>query len=279
MKVLLKGALLMAVLGLTLSSSALNAKAAETLMMATTTSTQDSGLLDYIKPIFEKVTGLELKWVSVGTGKALAMGEAGDVDVLLVHAPKAEKKFVADGFGIDRKLVMFNDFVIVGPKADPAKVKGLASAAALKGISASKANFVSRGDDSGTHKKELELWKDAKMSAPDKDSWYISLGQGMMAVLRAAGEKNAYAMTDRGTWISFDDTQNPKNLDILVEGDKTLRNQYSVIIVNPAKHPKVKKAAADKFVAWWVSQPAQKAIADYKLKGKQLFFSNAGEKD
>lgn len=279
MKVLLKGALLMAVLGLTLSSSPFKAQAAETLMMATTTSTQDSGLLDYIKPIFEKDTGLELKWVSVGTGKALAMGEAGDVDVLLVHAPKAEKKFVADGFGIDRKLVMFNDFVIVGPKADPAKVKGLASAAALKCIAASKASFVSRGDDSGTHKKELELWKDAQMSAPDKDSWYISLGQGMMAVLRAAGEKNAYTMTDRGTWISFDDTQNPKNLDILVEGDKTLRNQYSVIIVNPAKHPKVKKAAADKFVAWWVSQPAQKAIADYKLKGKQLFFSNAGEKN
>lgn len=255
------------------------ARAADVLMMATTTSTQDSGLLDYIKPIFEKDTGIELKWVSVGTGKALEMGKAGDADVLLVHAPKAEKAFVAEGFGIDRQLVMYNDFVLVGPVSDPAKVKGKSIAEALQLIAREKAPFISRGDDSGTHKQERALWKEAELTAPDKETWYVNLGQGMMAVLRAAAEKNAYALTDRGTWIAFDETQKGKELAILVEGDKKLRNQYSVMIVNPEKHPKVKKEAAEKFVKWWTSPAGQKAVADYKLKGKQLFFPNAGEKD
>ncbi|SHN59479.1 extracellular solute-binding protein [Desulfovibrio litoralis] len=256
-----------------------SASAKDSIMMATTTSTQDSGLLDYIKPIFEKDTGVELKWVSVGTGKALEIGRAGDADVLLVHAPAAEKKFVAEGYGVDRRLVMYNDFIFVGPKNDPAKVKGLSTTETLKRLSADKAKFISRGDDSGTHKKELDLWKKAELTTPDKEDWYVSLGQGMMAVLRFAAEKDAYTFTDRGTWIAFEDVQKPNPLTILVEGDKSLRNQYSVIMVNPEKHPKVKKEAAQKFIDWWVSPAAQKAIADYKLKGKQLFFPNAGEKD
>lgn len=279
MKAFFRLPLLLAALLLPLGAVA-PAQAADVLMMATTTSTQDSGLLDYIKPIFEKDTGIELKWVSVGTGKALEMGKAGDADVLLVHAPKAEKVFVEEGFGIGRQLVMYNDFVLVGPAADPAKIKGKSTSEALQLISKSKAPFVSRGDDSGTHKQEQNLWKAAELSVPDKEDWYINLGQGMMAVLRAAGEKGAYALTDRGTWIAFDETQKGKErLDILVEGDMNLRNQYSVMIVNPEKHPKVKKELAEKFVSWWTSPAGQKAIADYQLKGKQLFFPNAGEKD
>ncbi len=278
MKAFFRLPLLLAALLLPLGAIA-PAQAADVLMMATTTSTQDSGLLDYIKPIFEKDTGIELKWVSVGTGKALEMGKAGDADVLLVHAPKAEKAFVAEGFGIGRQLVMYNDFVLVGPAADPAKVKGKSISEALQLISKGKAPFVSRGDDSGTHKQEQALWKAAELATPDKEEWYINLGQGMMAVLRTAGEKNAYALTDRGTWIAFDETQKGKETVILVEGDKNLRNQYSVMIVNPEKHPKVKKELAEKFVSWWTSPAGQKAIAAYQLKGKQLFFPNAGEKD
>lgn len=250
---------------------------AETLMMATTTSTQDSGLLEYLEPIFKKDTGIELKWVAVGTGQALKLGENCNADVLLVHAPAAEKAYVKAGHGIDRREVMYNDFVVVGPKNDPAKIAGKGTAEALKGIIAAKAGFVSRGDQSGTHKAEQKLWKDAGLN-PEKDPKYFSAGQGMIATLNMAAEKKAYALTDRGTWITFAGQQGDKNpLTIIVEGDKALFNQYSVMTVNPAQCPKVKKDLAKKFEDWWVSPATQKIIADYKLQGKQLFFPNAAQ--
>lgn len=248
---------------------------AETLMMATTTSTQDSGLLEYLEPAFRAETGIELKWVAVGTGKALEIAKNCDADVLLVHAPAAEKKFVAEGNGIDRRQVMYNDFVLVGPVADPAKVAGGTTVEALKAIAAAGAPFVSRGDESGTHKAEKALWKAGNFS-PDKESFYISAGQGMMATLNMAAEKKGYALTDRGTWITFATKQGDSNpLKIVVEGDKALFNQYSVITVNPARCPRVKKDAARAFEDWWVKPETQKRIAGYTLEGKQLFFPNA----
>lgn len=256
---------------------ALSVQAADSLMMATTTSTQDSGLLEYLAPDFQKETGIELKWVAVGTGKALEIAKNCDADVLLVHAPAVEKKFVADGYGIDRRQIMYNDFVIVGPKTDPAKVRGKSTAEALKGIYDAKAGFVSRGDKSGTHNAELKLWKASNL-LPDKESFYISAGQGMMATLAIAAEKGAYAMTDRGTWIKFANKQGEANpLTIVVEGDKALFNQYSVMTTNPAMCPKVKKDLAVRFEDWWVKPATQQRIADYKLEGKQLFFPNAGK--
>ena len=253
------------------------ARAADTLMMATTTSTQDSGLLEYLEPIFKKETGIELKWVAVGTGKALEIAKNCDADVLLVHAPGAEMEFIKAGHGIDRRQIMYNDFVIVGPKADPAKIAGKSSGEALGRIFESKAGFVSRGDQSGTHKAEQKLWKQAGIT-PDKDPAYLSAGQGMMATLNMAAEKKAYALTDRGTWITFADKAGTDNtLAIVVEGDTALFNQYSVITVNPAQCPKVDKALAQKFEDWWVAPSTQQKIADYKLKGKQLFFPNAGK--
>ena len=256
----------------------LPARAADnSLMMATTTSTQDSGLLEYLQPAFKQETGIDLKWVAVGTGKALEIAKNCDADVLLVHAPAVEKKFVEDGHGIDRRQILYNDFIIVGPKADPAKVAGKTTADAFKGIYGAKAGFVSRGDKSGTHVKEMALWKEANLS-PDKEPFYISAGQGMMATLAIAAEKGAYAMTDRGTWIKFANKQGDANpLTIIVEGDKPLFNQYSVITTNPAQCPKVKKDLARKFEDWWVKPETQKRIADYKLEGKQLFFPNAGK--
>lgn len=256
---------------------ALPSQAAETLMMATTTSTQDSGLLEYLEPTFKQETGIELKWVAVGTGKALEIAKNCDADVLLVHAPAAEMEFVKAGHGVDRRQVMYNDFVIVGPAADPAGVKGKNTAEALKRILETKSGFVSRGDQSGTHKAEQKLWKQSNM-VPDKDPKYFSAGQGMMATLNMAAEKQAYALTDRGTWISFAEKMGSKNpLAIVVEGDKALFNQYSVITVNPAQCPKVKANLAKKFEDWWVAPKTQKTIAGYKLKGKQLFFPNAGK--
>ena len=206
---------------------------AETLMMATTTSTQDTGLLEYLQPIFKKDTGIDLKWISVGTGKALAHGKDCDVDVLLVHAPALEEKFVADGFGVDRHQVM--------------------------------------------HNTEKQLWKVAGMEVPGKDAtWYIDAGQGMMATIRIAAEKDGYTVTDRGTYIKYNAAaKGDAPLKILVEGDKALLNQYSVMMVNPAKCPKVKQEAAKKFINWWISPNTQKAIASFQLEGKQLFFPNA----
>ena len=255
----------------------LPAQAADTLMMATTTSTQDSGLLEFLNPVFKKDTGIDLKWVAVGTGKALEIAKNCDADVLLVHAPVAEIEFVNAGHGIDRRQIMYNDFVIIGPKADPAKVSGKTTAEALKTIYDAKASFVSRGDQSGTHKAEIGLWKAANLN-PDKEPFYISAGQGMMATLTIAAEKGAYAMTDRGTWITFATKQGDANpLEIVVQGDKALFNQYSVITVNPAQCPNVKKDMAMKFEDWWVKPETQELIANYKLEGKQLFFPNAGK--
>ena len=252
------------------------ALAADDLMMATTTSTQDSGLLDYLKPILLKETDLDVKWVSTGTGKALEHGKNCDVDVLLVHAPAAELKMVEDGFAVDRRQIMYNDFVILGPKNDPAGIGGKSVADALKTFADKKLVFVSRGDKSGTHQMELGLWSSLQMPVPDKESWYVQLGQGMMATINAAAEKNGYTLADRGTWIKFEAVQKDKNPQaILVEGDKSLLNQYSVMTVNPAKCPKVKVGLAKKFEDWWVNASTQKHIADFKLEGKQFFFPNA----
>ena len=253
----------------------------EKLMMATTTSTDNTGLLQAFKPVFLAETGIELDWVAMGTGKALETAKNCDADVLLVHAPAAEKKFVEEGHGIDRRQVMYNDFVIIGPKDDPAKVKGKNTAEALKIIFDKKAGFVSRGDESGTHKAEKKIWKDSglDLAVIEKDQNYYSAGQGMIATINMTAEKKAYSITDRGTWIKYADQQGDKNtLAILVEGDKALFNQYSVITVNPAKCPRVKVDAAKKFEDWWVSPSTQKRIADFKVKGQQLFFPNADKK-
>lgn len=253
------------------------AHAADELMMATTTSTQDSGLLEYLAPAFKNETGIELKWVAVGTGKALEIAKNCDADVLLVHSPAVEKKFVADGHGIDRREIMYNDFIIVGPKSDPVGISGKTPAEALRGLYDAKAGFVSRGDKSGTHNAERKLWA-ASGLGPDKEAFYISAGQGMMATLAIAAEKGAHALTDRGTWIKFANKQGDANpLAILVEGDNTLFNQYSVMTTNPAMCPKVKADLAKKFEDWWVSPQTQKLIGDYRLEGKQLFFPNAAK--
>jgi tungstate transport system substrate-binding protein len=247
--------------------------------MATTTSTQDSGLLEYLLPIFKSDTGLELKWLSTGTGKALEHGKSCDVEVLLVHAPAAELKFVAEGFGVDRRQVMYNDFVIVGPADDPAGIKGKDAKTALKELSGKEAQFISRGDNSGTHQAELALWKQVDITPPEKDSWYLSIGQGMGAVLSMTSEKRAYTLADRGTYIKMKALEKPVDLVILSEGDKDLFNQYSVIAVNPERCPHVaaKKDAVRVFMDWWVSEKAQKAISDYRLEGQPLFFPNAGK--
>lgn len=253
------------------------AAADDTLMMATTTSTQDTGLLEYLEPYFKKDTGITLKWVAVGTGKALELAKNCDAEVLLVHAPAAEKSFIEAGNGIDRRQIMYNDFVIVGPKADPAGVKGKDAAQALKTMLEKNAIFVSRGDESGTHKAEQKLWKDAGAD-PARAANYVSAGSGMMATLRMAAEKKGYVLTDRGTWIKFANQEGEANpLTIIVEGDKPLLNQYSVITTNPAHCPKVKKELAQKFEDWWVSPATQKLIGDFRLEGQPLFFPNAGK--
>lgn len=249
-----------------------------TLMMATTTSTDDTGLLPVLGEAFKKDTGIELKWVAVGTGKALEHGKNCDVDVLLVHAPGAEKKFVEEGSGLNRTEVMYNDFVLVGPAADPAKVKGKTVSEALAAIVAAKAPFVSRGDDSGTHKMEQSLWKGANIPLPDKESWYASAGQGMMSTLSMAGERGAYTLVDRGTFIAYEDQAKGKPAEvILVAGDKPLLNQYSVISINPEKCKAVKFEAAETFRKWLASEKGQKVVGAYTLKGKPLFTPNAAK--
>jgi len=246
------------------------------LLMATTTSTEDTGLLNVLAPEFKKASGIELRWTATGTGKALKLGENCDVDVLMVHAPDAEKKFVADGFGLGRREIMYNDFVIVGPAADPAGVKGRSVKQALEAVAAKKAGFVSRGDKSGTHMMELELWKAAGLAVPEKEPWYAQAGQGMMATITIAAEKNGYTLADRGTYIKYENTLggNPP-LKILVEGDQTLLNQYAVIAVNPAKCPKAKLDLAQAFSAWIAGAEGQKVIRDFKVMGKPLFTPNA----
>ncbi|NCC24374.1 MAG: tungsten ABC transporter substrate-binding protein [Deltaproteobacteria bacterium] len=246
------------------------------LMMATTTSTDNTGLLDILSPLFTKATGIELRWTAVGTGKALKLGENCDVDVLLVHAPDAEKKYVADGFGVDRREVMYNDFVIIGPTADPAGIRKKSVAEALKLIADSQAVMVSRGDKSGTHQMEIDLWKSSGMPVPEKETWYVQTGQGMLPTMTVAAERNGYTLTDRGTFIKYEDTMkgNPP-LVILVEGDPGLFNQYSVMAVNPERCPKAKYDLATKFSDWIAGPEGQQAIGAFLLMGKPLFTPNA----
>ncbi len=246
----------------------------KSIVVASTTSTQDSGLFGHILPIFKRATGIDVKVVAQGTGQALDTGRRGDADVVFVHARAAEEKFVGEGAGVKRFPVMYNDFVLIGPKSDPAGVKGTKDiVAALKAIQAKATPFVSRGDRSGTHQAELALWKDASIDiAASKGPWYRDIGQGMGAALNTASAMNAYVLSDRGTWISF---KNRGDLAIAVEGDQRLFNQYGVILVNPAKHPHVKKELGQAFIDWLVSPAGQKAIADYKIDGQQLFFPNA----
>ena len=248
----------------------------KSIVVSSTTSTQDSGLFGHILPLFKKKTGIEVKVVSQGTGQALDTGRRGDADVVFVHAKAQEDKFVADGFGVKRFPVMYNDFVLIGPKSDPAGIKGSKDiAAALTKIKDKGASFISRGDKSGTHSAELNLWKAAGIDIEkEKGAWYKSIGQGMGAALNTATAGNAYVLADRGTWISF---KNRGDLVIAVEGDKRLFNQYGVMLVNPAKHPNVKKEFGQQFVDWLVSAEGQKAIADYKINGEQLFYPNAND--
>ena len=255
------------------------ALASDVLMMATTTSTDNTGLLDELAPAFKAETGIELRWTAVGTGKALAMGTNCDVDVLLVHAPASEMKLVNAGQAIDRTQLMYNDFIIIGPASDPAGIKGMNNAGeALKKIAAAKAVFASRGDNSGTNKKEISLWKNADMVVPDKEPWYVQTGQGMIATIRVAEEKNGYTMTDRGTYIKYESTaKGAPALGIVVEGDKVLFNQYSAMAVNPAKCPNVKYDLAKTFIDWMASKATQKRIGGFRLLGKQLFTPNAGK--
>jgi len=243
------------------------------IVVASTTSTQDSGLFGHILPLFKAKTGIDVRVVAQGTGQALATAKKGDADVVFVHDKVAEAKFVEEGFGIDRREVMYNDFVIVGPKADPAKTAGKDAIGALKKIEAAKQPFASRGDKSGTHAAELRYWKAAEIDPQSgKGSWYRETGSGMGPTLNTASAMNAYAFTDRGTWLSF---KNRGDLTVLVEGDTRLFNQYGVMLVNPAKHAHVKKEMGMQFIDWITSPEGQAAIAAYKIEGQQLFFANA----
>jgi tungstate transport system substrate-binding protein len=244
------------------------------IVVASTTSTQDSGLFGYLLPLFKARTNIDVKVIAQGTGQALDTARRGDADVVFVHAKAQEEKFLAEGFGVKRFDVMYNDFVLIGPKSDPAGIKGSHDiAAALKAIQARAAPFVSRGDKSGTHSAELALWKQADIDiAMAKGPWYREIGQGMGAALNTAGAMNGYVLSDRGTWISF---KNRGDLEIVVEGDKRLFNQYGVMLVNPEKYPSVKKEFGQAFVDWLVSAEGQAAIAGYKIDGQQLFFPNA----
>jgi len=246
------------------------------IVVASTTSTQDSGLFGYLLPIFKAKTGIEVKVIAQGTGQALDTARRGDADVVFVHAKPQEEKFLAEGFGVKRFDVMYNDFVLIGPKSDPAGVKGKDIETALKTIQAKGAPFVSRGDRSGTHAAELALWKLAGIDiAAARGPWYREIGQGMGAALNTASSMNGYVLSDRGTWISF---KNRGDLDIVVEGDKRLFNQYGVMLVNPEKYPSVKKELGQAFVDWLISAEGQAAIAGYKIGGQQLFFPDADKK-
>jgi len=244
---------------------------AQSIVVASTTSTEQSGLFGHILPQFKQAAGIYVKVVALGTGQAIDMARRGDADVLFVHDKVAEEKFVADGFGVKRFEVMYNDFVLVGPKADPAGAKGNDIVAALQKLAAGNAPFVSRGDKSGTHAAELRFWKMTPNEA-NKGSGYKECGCGMGPALNMASSSNAYVLTDRGTWLSF---RNRGDLTVLVEGDKRMFNQYGVMLVNAAKHAHVKSADGQKFVDWVISPAGQSAIASYKVSGEQLFFPNA----
>ena len=250
------------------------AVAADFIIVQSTTSTQNSGLFDHILPMFTQSTGIEVRVVAVGTGQALKNARNGDGDVLLVHAKPSEEQFVADGHGVERFDLMYNDFVIVGPRSDPAGLRGMQDvAAALTKLASARAPFASRGDDSGTHKKELRLWWETGVDpASASGDWYRETGSGMGTTLNTAAGMGAYTMSDRATWIAF---ENKRDLEVLVEGDKRLFNQYGVILVNPHKHPHVKAKAGQAFIDWLLSPEGQAAIASYRLDGQQLFFPNA----
>ncbi len=246
------------------------------LRMATTTSTDNTGLLDYLAPVFQHDTGIELQWVAVGTGKALALGKNCDVDILMVHAPSAELKFVNGGYGTDRREIMYNDFVIIGPRSDPAGIKGKSVDDALNRILKKGVIFASRGDDSGTNKKEISLWEAAGLGIPDRQNWYIQTGQGMLATITIAEERDAYTLTDRGTYIKYEvNNSGDPPLIILVEGNEGLKNQYSVIAVNQEKCPSVRYGYALKFIEWITSDKTQKLIGNFTMLGKKLFIPNA----
>src|ERR1044071_744389 len=248
----------------------------KSIVVASTTSTNDSGLFGHILPIFKAKTGIDVKVISQGTGQALDTGKRGDADVVFVHAKAQEEKFVADGFGVKRFAVMYNDFILTGPKSDPAGVKGKDIETALKAIKAKEAPFVSRGDKSGTHAAELALWKAAGLdvAGADKGPWYREIGQGMGAALNTASSMNGYTLADRGTWLSF---KNRGELEIVVEGDRRLFNQYGVMLVNPDKHAHVKKELGQQFIDWLVSAGGQKAITAHKINGQQLVFANPND--
>jgi len=248
----------------------------KSIVVASTTSTQDSGLFGHILPLFKAKTGIDVRVVAQGTGQALDTGRRGDADVVFVHARSAEEKFLAEGFGAKRYPVMYNDFILIGPQSDPAGIKGSKDiVAALKTLKNKGSAFISRGDKSGTHQAELNLWSIAGIDiAKEKGPWYKEIGQGMGAALNTASASNAYVLADRGTWLSF---KNRGDLVIAVEGDKRLFNQYGVMLVNPQKHPSVKKELGQQFIDWLVSAEGQTAIADYKINGEQLFYPNASD--
>ena len=269
------------VVGLLLLAAALVVRLPSTLqaednfiIVQSTTSTQNSGLFDHILPLFTKKTGIEVRVVAVGTGQALKNAENGDGDVVLVHSKPDEEKFVADGFGVKRYDVMYNDFVIIGPASDPAKIGGLKDAVqAFKQIAETESPFASRADDSGTHKAELKVWQDAGLDPKAASgTWYLETGSGMGATISLAVGKGAYALTDRGTWLSY---ANKDDFKVLVEGDPKLFNQYGVMLVDPAKHPNVKAKQGQAFIDWLTGPEGQAAIASYKIDGQQLFFPNA----
>ena len=265
------------VLGAILLCIGLGAQAQERFItVASTTSTEQSGLFGYLLPIYEKQTGVKVRVVALGTGQALDVGRRGDADVVFVHARAAEEKFLAEGQGVKRFPVMYNDFMLIGPKADPAKIGGGKDIlGALKKVQAAEAPFVSRGDRSGTHMAELGLWKASGIDLDKvKGPWYRDTGQGMGPALNTAASMGAYILADRGTWLAF---KNRGELTILVEGDKRLFNQYGVMLVNPRKHPNVKTELGQQFVDWLISPDGQKAIADYKINGEQLFYPNASD--
>lgn len=259
---------------LLLLAAAARAEGAPFITVASTTSTRDSGLLDYLLPVFESATGIQVRIIAVGTGQALQLGERGDVDAVLVHDRASENRFMAEGYGLLRRDVMYNDFVVLGPARDPARIQGMTDAtAAFRRIAAAKAPFLSRGDDSGTNKEELRLWKAAGIDPHGASgTWYKETGSGQGATLNTAAELDAYTLVDRGTWISF---RNKGDLRILVEGDPRLRNPYGVMIVSPERHPQVKVKLARRFVAWLVSGPGQATIASFRVEGQPLFHPDA----
>lgn len=268
--------LLALILGAGVLSHGIAAAQGKFITVASTTSTENSGLFKHILPMFEQKTGIQARVVAQGTGQALDTGRRGDADVVFVHNRAAEEKFVAEGYGVARQAVMYNDFVLIGPKSDPAKVAGGKDIlAALQQVEAAKAPFASRGDKSGTHAAELRYWKEAGVDlARSRGTWYRETGSAMGATLNTAAGMNAYVLADRGTWLSF---KNRGDLVVVVEGDKRLFNQYGVILVNPVKHPHVKQEMGQAFIDWLVSPEGQQAIASYTIGGEQLFFPNAGQ--